>query len=225
MSTLRLVSFKLCPFVQRAAIVLRHKQLAHDIEFIELNDKPAWFLELSPLGKVPILQVDDTVLFESQAIAEYLDETHEPRMHPSDPLRRAQHRGYIELVSNGLMAAYQLHTQPADEAATKPLVDKLKSLLELLDHARRGKPFFDGEQLSLVDAAAAPLLMRVTWMEELHDFGVFSSLPGVAQWRDALMANDAVRGSAVPDIVDLFRAAWTGFLGGVRDAAVARANR
>jgi glutathione S-transferase len=225
MSTLRLVSFTLCPFVQRAAIVLRAKQVAHDIEFIDLKHKPDWFLALSPLGKVPILQVDDTVLFESQAIAEYLDETHPPAMHPADPLRRAQHRGYIELVSSGLMHTYALFTQAADENAARALAEKVKGVLQLLDHARRGKPYFDGEQLSLVDAAAAPLLQRVAWIEHMFDFGVFSSLPGAAQWCDAVMADDFVRGSTVPDIVDLFRASWEGFLGGVRDAAVERANR
>jgi glutathione S-transferase len=71
-----LVSFKTCPWVQRAAIVLREKNVDFEFRHIEPDNRPDWFLAISPHKKVPVLRVDDRVsLFESNAIAEYLDET------------------------------------------------------------------------------------------------------------------------------------------------------
>ena len=49
----RLVSHHLCPYVQRVAIVLREKGVAFERIWIDLANKPEWFLKLSPLDKVP----------------------------------------------------------------------------------------------------------------------------------------------------------------------------
>ncbi len=76
MANYLLVSFKTCPWVQRAAIVLREKNIDFEFRHIEPDNRPDWFLAISPHKKVPVLRIDDTVsLFESNAIAEYLDET------------------------------------------------------------------------------------------------------------------------------------------------------
>src|SRR5438477_6222385 len=94
-----LVSFKTCPWVQRAAIVLREKNVSFEFRHIEPDNRPDWFLAISPHKKVPVLRIDDTVsLFESNAIAEYLDETIAPRLHPEDPVARAVHRAWTDYV-------------------------------------------------------------------------------------------------------------------------------
>src|ERR1700760_980395 len=94
-----LVSFKTCPWVQRAAIVLREKNVAFEFRHIEPDNRPDWFLAISPHKKVPVLRVDDTVsLFESNAINEYLDETIAPRLHPEDPVQRAVNRAWTDYV-------------------------------------------------------------------------------------------------------------------------------
>ncbi len=94
-----LVSFKTCPWVQRAAIVLREKNVPFEFRHIEPDNRPDWFLAISPHKKVPVLRVDDTVsLFESNAINEYLDETIAPRLHPEDPVARAINRAWTDYV-------------------------------------------------------------------------------------------------------------------------------
>ena len=70
-------------------IVLRAKAVKFDVTYINLREKPDWFLKISPHGKVPVLNVDGEPLYESNAIAEYLDETLEPRLHPADPIKRS----------------------------------------------------------------------------------------------------------------------------------------
>jgi len=57
MPALKLFSHHLCPYVQQARIVLGEKSINHDLAFIDLANKPDWFLAISPLGKVPVLLV------------------------------------------------------------------------------------------------------------------------------------------------------------------------
>jgi glutathione S-transferase len=89
-SKLRLVSHHLCPYVQRAVIALTEKGAAHERIYVDLAAKPDWFRAASPLGKVPLLMVGDTVLFESAVICEFLEETVPGvQLHPEDAIERA----------------------------------------------------------------------------------------------------------------------------------------
>ena len=81
-----LVSIPLCPYVQRAAIVLHEKEIAFERRYIDLANKPVWFTTMSPLGKVPLLLVGQEPVFESGVIVEYLEETSRWPLHPADPL-------------------------------------------------------------------------------------------------------------------------------------------
>lgn len=208
----RLISFKTCPFVQRAAIVLRAKNVDYDIEYIDLRNKPDWFLELSPLGKVPILEVDGTVLFESQVIAEYLDEVEGPSMHPDTPLERAKHRALIELISTALGEGWRLTMVETKEEVDK-LAEQVRDRVRRLGEAHGESTFFAGETLSLLDAAAAPLLQRLTWAEESGGPALLDAHPKLRPWRDALVEHPAVKASAVPELRELSVASIGGWLG------------
>ena len=104
----QLISFKICPFVQRAVIALREKGVEFETTYIELEQRPAWFKAISPLGKVPVLRVGETSIFESAVINEYLDEVYAPKLHPADPLRRAHNRAWIEFASTLTQQQFQL---------------------------------------------------------------------------------------------------------------------
>src|SRR3974377_69571 len=94
-----LVSFKTCPWVQRSAIVFREKNTEFELRHIEPDNRPDWFLAISPHKKVPALTTDDKIsFFESNAINEYLDETIAPRLHPADPVERAINRAWTDYV-------------------------------------------------------------------------------------------------------------------------------
>ena len=99
-----LVSHPLCPYVQRAAIVLDEKGEAFERRDVDLADKPAWFRRVSPLGKTPVLLMGNDALFESAVICEYLDETIGTPLHPQDPLERARHRAWMAYGSQLLEA-------------------------------------------------------------------------------------------------------------------------
>ena len=135
MPKLLLVSFKTCPWVQRAAIVLREKNAAFEFRHIEPDNRPDWFLAISPHKKVPVLRIDDTVsLFESSAIAEYLDETIAPRLHPDDPILRAVNRAWTDYVPTfSDMVTGQAYAD--DEAAYAASVKKIPVAFERIERA------------------------------------------------------------------------------------------
>src|SRR4051812_44550380 len=101
---LKLISHTLCPYVQRAVIALTEKGVPFERIDIDLADKPAWFLGISPLGKTPVLQVGDTAIFESAVILEYLEETQPKTLHPPNPFTRAQQRRRNQICSAGVGA-------------------------------------------------------------------------------------------------------------------------
>src|SRR6476646_1450292 len=158
-----LVSFKTCPWVQRSAIVLREKNTEFELRHIEPDNRPDWFLAISPHKKVPVLSIDDKVsLFESNAINEYLDETISPRLHPEDPVERAINRAWTDYVptfaSTVTATAYaEGRLQQGCRASSGPIpLERLEGALQ-----KQGSgPFFNGAKYSLVDAAYAPFLQR-----------------------------------------------------------------
>src|ERR1700757_1923962 len=115
---LKLISHKLCPYVQRAVIALTEKGVSYERIDIDLASKPDWFLKISPLGKTPVLVVGDRAIFESAVILEYLEETQGHPLHPADMLARAEHRSWMEFGSAVLNDIAGLYSAP-DAAAFK----------------------------------------------------------------------------------------------------------
>ena len=216
MANYKLVSFNLCPFVQRSVITLREKNCPYDIEYIDLADKPQWFVRLSPFGKVPILLVDGQVLFESAVINEFIDETAPGRrLHPQDAFARAQNRAWIEFGSALLMANHRT-MMATNEKAMQEALQAVKQKLARVEKELKG-PFFNGDNFSLVDSSWAPALQRLSWCEQLYPpLQPFDQSPKVKAWPNALLQRDSVKQSTVADIEQLFahylkkRAAATG---------------
>ena len=191
MTRLTLISHDLCPFVQRAAIALEEKGVAFERINIDLANKPDWFLEISPLGKVPLLKVGDSVIFESAVILEYLEETQPRPLHPADPLVRADHRAWMEFGSTMLMDIWNFY-MAADEAAfqakLKSLIDKFERLEQRLGEG----PYFDGARFSLVDAVFGPVFRYFDTFDRIADFGMLSGKPKLAAWRQALVERPSI---------------------------------
>lgn len=206
-SNLKLISSKTCPYVQRAAIVLHEKSVPFEIIYIDQNNKPDWFLSISPLGKVPVLKVDDIVLFESSVIAEYLDEVYLPMLHPSDALQRAINRAWIEFSSTILTAQLKMLLSP-DRVAFDMAAQHLQVLLDRLEEEAGAGPFFNGEKLALVDCAFAPFFLRTTIMEPYLKLGAFSQRPHIETWSKALLARDSVQRSVVPHYAKVLIDSW-----------------
>src|SRR5450631_726195 len=201
---LKLISHKLCPYVQRAVIALTEKGVAFERIDIDLAHKPDWFLGLSPLGKTPVLLVGEVPIFESAVILEYLEETQPRSLHPADPLVRAEHRGWIEFGSAVLGDIAGFYSAP-DEAAFKSKTAQLEAKFARLEARIKALPWFDGENFSLVDAVFGPVFRYFDVFDEIGQFGILSGKPKLERWRKALAARPSVRMAVSTDYPALLR--------------------
>jgi glutathione S-transferase len=201
---LKLISHKLCPYVQRAVIALTEKGVPFERVDIDLANKPDWFLGISPLGKTPVLLVGAVPIFESAVILEYLEETQQKPLHPADPLRRAEHRGWIEFGSTVLNDIAGLYAAP-DEATFKAKTAQLEQRFARLEARVTAAPWFDGEDFSLVDAVFGPVFRYFDVFDEIADFGILAGKPQLARWRTALAARPSVRAAVGADYPALLR--------------------
>jgi glutathione S-transferase len=202
---LELISFKLCPFAQRSLITLLHQELEHQVTYIDISDPPPWFLDISPFGQVPVLRLDDgPVIFESAVINEFINEVAAgPSMLPEEPLKRALNRAWTEFGSSCLGDVYAMvnaKDEKAFEEAREELHDKFERLEEVLENA----PFFNGDHLALIDAAYAPLLQRLGFLNELTPVYSPEEFPRIATWGQRLLALPEVQQSAVPELREMY---------------------
>ena len=204
--SLHLISFKTCPFVQRAVITLKHKNIDFDITYIDLADPPDWFLELSPLAKVPVLKVDDEVLFESAVINEYLDEITGGQLQPREPLARAKNRAWIEFASNMLGNLYMMKMSK-DEDRYNKYRDLLVSQFNRVEKRLGDGPWFNGAEFSLADTAFAPVFRQNSVAENKLSVLDPETMPRVEAWAQRLLALPEVRDSVVDEFEDLYLSA------------------
>jgi glutathione S-transferase len=201
---LTLISHKLCPYVQRAAIVMLEKGLAFERIDIDLANKPDWFLKQSPLGKTPVLLVNERAIFESAVICEYLEDTTEPRLHPNDALLRAGHRAWMEFGSSLLNSIGGFYGAP-DEAALQAKAQEIHAKFRQIDGTLHAEPYFSGDGFCVVDAVYGPVFRYLDVFDEIADFGFLKDLPKVQAWRSALAARPSVQQAAHPDYPALLR--------------------
>lgn len=200
---IELISFAICPYVQRAAITLLEKGIPHKVTYIDLAEKPEWFLKMSPLGKVPVLKVDGEVLFESAAICEFLDELTEEKglLHPKDILKKARHRGWMEYSATlltDLRGLYEAEDEKILEKARLRLRNKLAKVEEILGEG----PFFSGDEFRLIDAGFAPVMRYFDVMDRIGEKGILEGMPKLQKYREELMKRPAVRNAVPEDYVE-----------------------
>lgn len=202
---LHLMSHALCPYVQRIAISLSEKQVPFQRTDIDLNNKPDWFVALSPLGKTPVLTVNDQPIFESWVILEYLEETQPNPLHPTDALARAQDRAWMEfgsVVLNNIAGFYSA----ADEAAFDAETAKLRAKFERLEAVLGEGLFFSGSRFGLVDAVFGPVFRYFDVFDQIADFAILRGLTDIERWRQALAGRPSIGSAVREDYPDALRA-------------------
>lgn len=196
----KLISFAICPYVQRARTILLEKNVPHEVEYIKLSDPPAWFRDVSPMGRVPVLLVDGEPLFESLAICEYLDETTPGSLHPQDPFARAQNRAWIEFGNDILMLTRQ-YFSTNDEEMFSQSGASLRERFTSLEIQLSDGPFFNGPGFSIIDAVYAPIFRFHRGIARYSGQPDLINTPGLRRWGEALLAHASVQ-ACVPNSYD-----------------------
>jgi glutathione S-transferase len=204
---LTLISFDRCPYVQRPAIVLLEKGVPFERIYIDLNNKPDWFLAISPFGKVPLLKVGDEVLFESIPICEYVEEVYAPHLYPADPVLKARDRAWLDNASSLLSDLWTVQTS-SDEGAFEAKLANIRKTLALFEGELGRGPFFRGPKFGFLDAIIAPAFRILDRAEALTPLATSEELPKVQAWRMALAAHPSVRAAVLDTFPERLKAFW-----------------
>jgi glutathione S-transferase len=187
---LKLYLHPLSTFARRVRIALIEKGIA--AEEIEVDmaagaHRAPEYRVLNPYGRVPTLDDDGFVLYESTAILGYLEATHpKPALVPADPKGRALVDMHVKLCDLQLTRQTGTIIFPKrflpkerwDEAAmaqAKKEIEKHLAILETQIGASGGKPFLVGDRYSLVEVCYTPFVEFLPLME-------ITPPPAVAKW-------------------------------------------
>lgn len=157
----RLYGMKYCPFSHRIQLILSYKKIPHDVVNINLKNKPEWYSEIHPEGKVPaFVDTDGEVITDSMVIANYLDEKYpEPSLYQeatkAQDLELLQH--FSKIVSVFLNCIHGNDKRPLQE-----IVAELSELVVKFEEELRARDtdFFGGAQPGMLDLVMWPWVER-----------------------------------------------------------------
>jgi glutathione S-transferase len=177
---LKVCGFRVSNYHNKVLIALYEKGVAFEEDCSVTPSQKPEYLALSPMGKVPFMEVDGTRLIESAVILEYLEETYPQNpLLPKQPLARAKVRElvtvielHLELVARRLYGGVFFGGTVSD--GTKQSVEKdLAKGIHALKVLAKFDPFIAGKDLTLADCAAAvhlPLVSLSTKLAYGRDF-------------------------------------------------------
>jgi glutathione S-transferase len=204
MSEIKIYSAALCPFAHRVRLTLIEKGVPFELIEIDLQNKPANFLEISPYGKVPVLKHGDNRIWESAIVNEYLEEVFlNPPLLPTDPMQRAQARIWINFADTRLFATTGKLLYSRDPQPPTALLTELTEQLLFMEHEGLCKnssstPYWLGTELSLVDLTFYPWFEQLAVLEHFRGFELPPGLDRLQQWWETVAQREAVRSIANP---------------------------
>lgn len=216
MAEVQLYSMAVCPFAQRARMMLALKGIEFELVEIDITKpRPDWFKALNPLGKVPVLRHEGRLLNESSVICEYLEDAFPgaPSRVPRDPYTRALARILIDHGNQRFVPAMYRLLMNQDPALDEPRTEEALSAWRFVDeHLRRYAPdatfLDDGDGFSLAEINYAPFFQRYCLNEHYRGFRLPEDgrFDRVRKWRDACLAEPLVAktGMAAEDFIKLY---------------------
>ena len=203
---MKIVSFKICPFVQRVTALLEAKNINYELEFISLSDKPQWFLDISPNSQVPVLITDQgKALFESDAIVEYIEEAFralQPELSLED---KAINRAWSYLASKNYLVQCSAQRSP-NENVLRERSQKLGQAFDKIEKQLGDTPFFTGETISTVDIAWLTILYRADIIKRRSGYDFIGNRPKLKKWQKQLLGTGLAQKSVAPDFEEAFSA-------------------
>lgn len=197
-NTVELMGSVICPFVQRVHITLIEKAIDYKFIPIDLQNKPAWFKEISPYGKVPVFHHNDAYLYESSVINEYIEEVFPtPALLPLDPLLRAKIRAWISYCNDQFITHFYklLLNQDATKQAllTNNLIDSFNFIeQEGMQKLSKDGPFWLGAKLTLLDTTFYPFFERFPMLQHYRGVKIPEHCQRIKNWITVMQKQPSV---------------------------------
>jgi glutathione S-transferase len=188
----------LSTFSRRVLIALIEKEIAYEPVMIDMaarkHREPA-YLALNPYGRVPTLEEEGFVLFESTAILDYLEATHpKPALAPSDARGRALVDMHMKLCDLQLTRPWAAIVFPKrflpkerwNETAMAEAKTEVEKHLAIVERQLGDRKFLVGDQFTLADLCYLPFV-------EFLPLAEIKPPPAVAAWSERLLARPSAR--------------------------------
>ena len=198
------------PFVRKVAGVCLEKGVGHEVEAVNVFDPPAWFRDISPMKRIPVLR-DRSVAEEgvagtipdSSAICAFIEKKHPaPALYPEDPMALGEALFIEEFADTSLAMAGGLGIfrpiffaiskgeEPGLDKAREAWANQLPPIFDVLEARLAGRAFFAGDALSIADITVACVLMQVSLVAETP----LEKWPGLAAHFAAMQARPSIAG-------------------------------
>jgi len=141
-----------CPFSQRVLLTLEEKKVPYKPHHINFNDKPKWFTEVNPEGKVPVVKFDDKWVSDSDMIVGILEEKY-----PEPSLKTPPEFASVGSKIFGSFVTF-LKSKDPNDGSEEALLNELKALNE---HLKAHGPYIAGDKITAADLSLAPKLYHL----------------------------------------------------------------
>lgn len=199
---LRLLHVPLCPFCRKVRIAMREKGLAFELVEVQPWTHPDELLRLNPASEAPVLVDGETVVCDSQAITDYLEETRaEPGLLGATPAERNETRRLVAwfdtklnrevtelLWREKLVKRWAKKGFPRSEVVREG-AQNIRFHLTYIDYLYRGRKWLAGDRFSLADCAAAAHLSVLDYMGDVP----WEAAPGAKEWYAKMKSRPSLR--------------------------------
>jgi glutathione S-transferase len=197
--TVKLYNTQMCPYARRTRMVLYEKGIDFKVYEVDLSNKSEEFLSVSPYGKVPVLSVDGTSLYESNVVNEYLEEVRKaPRLMPENPEERALTRSWMCFADDyffPFIFRIRVGAQRGfSEGQIQEARENLRDSLSRLERRLEGREYLMGE-FTLADIAHAGNFHRLRELGESGEVAL-QRYPNVTAWMERVESRESYRASA-----------------------------
>ncbi len=189
MKHVELFGFAGSTYVRTARMVCAEKRVEYQLKPLEFRQDS--HRELHPFLRMPVMRVGDLVLYESLAIATYIDDAFDgPRLVPGTPVGRARMLQWISTCSDYLYADLVQALLKSDDPSDADLAAARRDL-EVVNQPLANRPFLLGDELYLCDLFLAPMID----FAHGHQATLFAGLDGLAAWRLRMASRSSFKGT------------------------------
>ncbi|XP_050363867.1 glutathione S-transferase DHAR2-like [Argentina anserina] len=180
-----------CPFTQRVLLTLEEKKVPYKLHLINLADKPQWFTEANPEGKVPVVKFDDKWVSDSDVLVGILEEKY-----PEPCLQTPPEFASVGSKIFGSFVTFLKSKDPSD-GSEQALLNELKALD---DHLKAHGPYIAGEKVTAVDLSLGPKLYHLkVALSHFKRWTVPKSLSNYHKYTELLFSRESFKKTIAED--------------------------